>query len=208
MSLIGLHIKNIRKHSGLSLQSFANILGVGETTITNIETGYLTSLDTKLVEKVCEVFGIPMDEFLNSVSPAVGEGSKMVHVAEYISAEKPFLQPELVVETVFLSRDELHGHEFVGIRMKDNSMIDSHICPGDSVIIRIGDTAKNGDKVACVYNGVSSIIRRVYINGNEVLLKADNSSGLYPDIKLDKEKDGFRIIGKVIRWMHKDEENR
>ena len=208
MSLLGLHIKNIRKNSGLSLQHFAKVLDVGVTTISNLETGYLTSPDMKLAEKVCEVFGIQMEEFLNSVSPAVGEGSKMVHVAEYISAEKPFLQPELVVETVFLNRDELQGHEYVGIRMNDNSMIDSHICPGDSVIIRMGDTVKNGDKVACVYNGTSSLIRRVYMNENEVLLKADNSSGLYPDIKLDKVKDGFHIIGKVIRWMHKDEENR
>ena len=205
MSMLGLHLINIRKNSGLTTEAFAKVLGVGVTTVKNIETGYITSPDTKLVERICEIFGVLREELFNSVSPSVGESSKMVHIAEYISAEKPFLQPELVVETVFLSRDELHGYEYIGIKMSDNSMIDSHICPGDSVIIRLGDNIANGDKVACVFNGSNSIIRRVYINDNEVVLKADNSSGLYPDIRLDIEKDGFRIIGKVIRWMHLDD---
>lgn len=207
MSMIGLHLRNIRKNSGLSLESFANVLGVGITTVKNIETGYLPAPDMKFIEKVCEVFAVSVEELTNSVSPCVGDGSKIVHVAEYISCDKPFLQPELVVESMFLSRDELRGYEYVGIKMKDMSMIDSHICPGDSVIVRMGDAVKNGDKVACVFKGTDSLIRRVYMNGNEVVLKADNTSGLYPDIRLDKEKDEFRIIGKVIRWMHKDEEN-
>lgn len=208
MSMIGLHLRSIRKNTGLSIENFANVLGVGITTVKNIETGYLTAPDIKLIEKICDTFAIPVDELINSVSPSVGDGSKIVHIAEYISCDKPFLQPELVVDSMFLNRDEFRGYEYVGIKMKDMSMIDSHICPGDSVIIRIGDTVKNGDKAACVFRGTDSLIRRVYMNGNEVVLKADNTSGLYPDIRLDKEKDAFHIIGKVISWMHKDEENR
>ena len=208
MSLIGLNLISIRKHSGLSLEKFAQLLDVGVTTIKNVETGYITAPGMKFIEKVCEVFAVAEEDLTNSVSPCVGEGHKIVHVAEYISSDKPFLQPELVVESLFLNRDELGKYEYVGIRMKDMSMIDSHICPGDSVVIRLNDVVKNGDKIACVYKGTDSLIRRVYMNGNEVVLKADNTSGLYPDIRLDKEKDEFRIIGRVIRWMHKEEENR
>ena len=207
MSMIGLHLRNIRKNSGLSIEYFAKVLGVGITTVKNIETGYLPAPDMKFIEKVCEVFAVSEEELTNSVSPCVGDGSKIVHIAEYISCEKPFLQPELVVDSMFLNRDELRGYEYVGIKMKDMSMIDSHICPGDNVIIRMANSVKNGDKVACVFKGTDSIIRRVYMNGNEVVLKADNTSGLYPDIRLDKEKDEFRIIGKVTSWMHNDEEN-
>ncbi len=207
MSMIGLHLRNIRKYSGLTPESFAKVLGVGITTVKNIETGYLPAPDMKFIEKVCEVFAVSVEELTNSVSPCVGESSKIIHIAEYISCEKPFLQPELVVDSMFLNRDELRGYEYIGIKMKDMSMIDSHICPGDNVIIRMGDAVKNGDKVACVFKGTDSLIRRVYINGNEIVLKASNASGLYPDIRLDKEKDEFRIIGKVTNWMHNDEEN-
>lgn len=208
MSMIGLHIRKIRKNSGLTLESFAKVLDVGITTVKNIETGYLPAPDMKFIEKVCEVFAVSVEELTNSVSPCVGESSKIVHIAEYISCEKPFLQPELVVDSLFLNRDDLRGYEYVGIKMKDMSMIDAHICPGDNVIIRIGDAVTNGDKVACVFKGTDSIIRRVYMNGNEVVLKANNANGLYPDIRLDKEKDEFRIIGKVTNWMHNEEENR
>ena len=207
MSMIGLHLRNIRKHSGLTLESFANVLDVGITTVKNIETGYLPAPDMKFIEKVCKVFAVSVEELTNSVSPCVGESSKIVHIAEYISCEKPFLQPELVVDSLFLNRDDLRGYEYVGIKMKDMSMIDAHICPGDNVIIRIGDAVTNGDKVACVFKGTDSLIRRVYMNGDEVVLKASNASGLYPDIRLDKKKDEFRIIGKVTSWMHDDEEN-
>ena len=208
MSMIGLHIRKIRKNSGLTLESFANVLDVGITTVKNIETGYLPAPDMKFIEKVCEVFAVSVEELTNSVSPCVGDGSKIVHIAEYISCEKPFLQPELVVESMFVNSDEFRGYEYIGIKMKDMSMIDSHICPGDKVVIRMGDAVKNGDMVACVFKGTDSIIRRVYMNGNEVVLKANNANGLYPDIRLDKEKDEFRIIGKVTNWMHNEEENR
>ena len=208
MSMIGLHIRKIRKNSGLTPESFAKVLGVGITTVKNIETGYLPAPDMKFIEKVCEVFAVSVEELTNSVSPCVGESSKIVHIAEYISCEKPFLQPELVVESMFVNRDEFRGYEYIGIKMKDMSMIDSHICPGDKVVIRMGDAVKNGDMVACVFKGTDSIIRRVYMNGNEVVLKANNANGLYPDIRRDKEKDEFRIIGKVTNWMHNEEENR
>lgn len=207
MSMIGLHIRKIRKNSGLTPESFANVLGVGITTVKNIETGYLPAPDMKFVEKVCETFAVPMEELTDSVSPCVGDGSKIIHIAEYISCEKPFLQPELVVDSMVVNRDDFRGYEYIGLKMKDMSMIDSHICPGDKVIIRIGDAVKNGDKVACVFKGTDSLIRCVYMNGNEVVLKADNASGFYPDIRLDKEKDEFRIIGKVTDWMHSEKEN-
>lgn len=207
MSMIGLHLRKIRKNSGLCIETFADILGVGVTTIKSIETGYLPAPDIKLIEKVSKIFSVPIDELTNSVSPCVGDGSKIIHIAEYIRCDKPFLQPELVVDSMFLNRDEIRGYECVGIKMKDMSMIDSHICPGDNVIIRMGDSVKNGDMVACVFKDTDSIVRYVYMNGNEVVLKAGNTSGLYPDIRLDKEKDGFRIIGKVTSWMHNEEEN-
>lgn len=205
MSMIGLHLRKIRKNSGLCIETFADVLGVGVTTIKSIETGYLPAPDIKLIERVSKIFSVPIDELTNSVSPCVGDGSKIIHVAEYISCNKPFLQPELVVDSMFLDRDEFKGYECVGIKMKDMSMINSHICPGDNVVIRLGDAVRNGDKIACVFKGTDSIIRFVYINGNEVLLKADNPSGLYPDIRLDKEKDEFRIIGKVVHWSHNEE---
>lgn len=205
MGMLGLHIKNLRKNAGLTCRQLADRVDVGATTIKNIETGYITAPNMKLLEKLAQTFFVSVHDLLHSVSPDVGERAKMVHVAEYISCEKPFLQPDLVVETVFIDRDELRGYEYVGIRMPDNSMIDAHICPGDSVIIRQCGIVKNGDKAACVYNGTDSIIRTIYMKGNEVVLKAENSSGLYPDIRLDKEKDNFHIIGKVVRWMHSDE---
>lgn len=205
MGMLGLHVKNLRKNAGLTCEQLAKRIDVGATTIRNIETGYITAPNEKLLEKLAQTFFVSVYELMHCVSLNVGERAKMVHVAEFISCDKPFLQPELVVETVFIDRDELRGYEYIGVKMPDNSMIDAHICPGDSVIIRQGGVVKNGDKIVCVYNGSDSIVRTVYINGNDVVLKAENSSGLYPDIRLDKEKDNFRIIGKVIRWMHVDE---
>lgn len=207
MGLLGYHIRSLRKNAGVSIEELSEASGVGITTIKNIETGYVVSPDISILEKFAQIFSVSVEELLNSYSPMIEERSKMVHVAEYISCEKPFLEPELIVDTVFLDRDEARGYEYVGIRMQDDSMIDSHICCGDSVIIRLGETIKNGDKAVCVFNGTDSIIRKVYTDGNNVVLKANNHNGLYPDIRLDKEKDNFRILGKVVKWMHSVKEN-
>ena len=186
----------------MSQEQLAIRLGVGTTTVNNIESGYLSSPGTKILEKLAETFFVTVNDLLHSVSPDVGERSKMVHIVSSVSSEKPFVEIGKIVETAFIDRLDMRGFEYMGIKMPDKSMIEEAIKENANVIIRQNDILKNGDIIAAVYKNHDAVIRTYYREGNTVVLKAANSSGLYPDIVLDVDKDNFRPIGKVVHWTN------
>ncbi|MBQ8391591.1 MAG: helix-turn-helix domain-containing protein [Clostridia bacterium] len=198
MNIISAHITRLRISSGISQEQLAQRIGTGVTTVKNIESGYLTSPPTIIVEKLSEVFGVTPFELMNCISFCVGEKGRMVHVVSAVSGDKPFLETAKIVETIFIDGDRYDGNEYMGVKMPDNAMIDAHICPDDSVIVRQDAVIKNGDMVLAVYSCEDGVVRRYYKKGNMILLKAENTSGLYPDIEVDAESDRFKILGKVI----------
>ena len=198
MGMLAAHIRGLRKNAGLTQKQLAMRIGVGVTTINNIESGYITSPAPNIIDALAAAFCTDSYSLLNHLSIDVGERAKLVHVVSSISSKKPFVEIDKIVETAFLDREELHGFEYLGIKMPDNSMIMESIKEGASVIIRKDAVIQNGDIIAATYNGHDAVIRLYYKDGNKIVLKSAGNSALYPDIVRDVEKDSFTIVGKVI----------
>ena len=66
-------------------------------------------------------------------------------------------------------------------------------------LVRINAPLKTGDIVLALYEN-KSIIRKYYLEGAKILLRAANTMENYPDIYFDANKDKSNIIGKVIKW--------
>lgn len=200
MNLFGVNVCLMRKRIGLTQKELGERVGVGETTIQNIETGYLTSPGEGLLEKLCQAFNTTSSGLLGLTPLDVGERSRAIYVTDSISNDKPFLEVDKIVDTIFIDRDELRGYEYIGLRIGDNAMEKSRICLGDTVLVRKDAIAKNGDIVVAVYKDSDSVVRRFYKNGTQVILKSDNEK-YYPDISLDIENDRFVLIGKVVKCL-------
>ena len=198
MGILAAHIRGLRKNAGLTQKQLAMRIGVGTTTINNIESGYVTSPAQNIIDALAAAFNTDSYSLLNCLSIDVGERAKLVHVVSSISSKKPFVEIDKIVETAFLDREELYGFEYLGIKMPDNSMVMEAIKEGASVIIRKDAVICDGDIIAAVHNENDAVIRTYHKNGNTVLLKAAGNSELYPDIEVDLEKDRFIIIGKVV----------
>lgn len=198
MGMLAVHIKGLRKNAGLTQKQLAARIGVGATTINNIESGYLTSPAPKIIDALAEVFNTDSYSLLNRLSLNVGERAKMIHVVSSISSKKPFVEIDKIVETAFIDRADLQGFEYLGIKMPDKAMVEEAIKEGATVIVRQDTVIKNGDIVAAVRGNNDAIIRTFYKEDNIVVLKAANSNGLYPDIKIDISKEHFHIVGKVV----------
>ncbi len=198
MGMLAAHIRGLRKNAGLTQAQLATRIGVGATTINNIESGYTTSPAPHIIEALAKAFNTDSYSLLNNLSIDVGERAKLVHVVSSVSSKKPFVEIDKIVETAFIDRGDLHGFEYMGIKMPDNSMCEEAIKEGASVIIRKDAVIGNGDIVAAVYNDHDAVIRKYYKESDTVVLKAANSTGLYPDIRLDLTKDRFVLIGKVV----------
>lgn len=202
MGIFAANIRALRVNAGITQQQLANRVGVGATTIKNIESEYLTAPALSLLEALAKVFNTDSDSLLNRISPNIGERAKMVHIVHSVSSEKPFLEVDKIVETAFIDRDQLRGYEYMGIKMPDNSMIDEHICQGSSVIVCQNAPIKNGDIVLAVYKNCDGVVRKYYSNEEETVLSPANSTGLYPEVRLNTEKDRLVILGKVVRWIN------
>ncbi len=198
MGMLAAHIRGLRKNAGLNQKQLAMRIGVGTTTINNIESGYITSPAPNIIDALAAAFCTDSYSLVNRLSIDVGERAKLVHVVSSISSKKPFVEIDKIVETVFIDRADMHGFEYMGLKMPDNSMALEAIKKGASVIIRKDAIIQNGDIVAAVYNDNDAVVRTYYKDGNTVVLKAAGNSTLYPDIVLDLEKDRFILIGKVI----------
>ena len=202
MGMLSAHIRGLRKNAGLTQKQLAMRIGVGPTTINNIESGYITSPAPHIIDALAAAFNTDSYSLLNHLSIDVGERAKLVHVVSSISSKKPFVEIDKIVETAFLDREELYGFEYLGIKMPDNSMVMEAIKEGASVIIRKDAVIQSGDIIAAVYGDNDAVIRTYYKDGANVVLKAAGNSALYPDITIDLEKDHFVIIGKVIHYTN------
>lgn len=198
MNIISAHIARLRISSGLSQKQLAERIGTGVTTVKNIESGYLTSPPDSIIEKLSEVFGVSSFDLMNCISFCVAEKGRMVHVVSAVSGDKPFLDTAKIVETLFIDADRYDGNEYMGVKICDNAMIDAHLCPDDSVIVRQNVLVKNGDMVLFSYNHQDGIVRRYFKKGNTIFLKAENTSGLYPDIVVDENDEKLLVLGKVV----------
>lgn len=202
MGMLAVHVRSLREKAGITQEQLAKRVGVGVTTIINIESEYLTTPGIIILEKIAETFFVTVDDLLHSISPDVGERSKMVHIVSSISSKNPNIEISKIVETEFIDRDDMRGFEYIGVKMPDKAMIEEAIKENANVIIRRYDHIENGDIVAAAYNDHDAVVRLYYRKGNKIVLKAANSSGLYPDIVLDTEKDKFVPIGRVIHWTN------
>lgn len=201
MEMLAMHLTLLRKRTGLTRKQLGERVGVGETTIKNIETGYTVAPPFALVEKLSAVFNVNTDGLLGNTHLEIGEKSRAVYVADSISASKPFVEIEKIVDTIFMDRDDLLGYDYIGLRIKDNAMMNSRICDGDTVLVRKNAIVRNGDIVVAVYGEHDAVVRRYFCEGEKVTLRADAPGDVFSDIVVDTEKERFILIGKVIRCL-------
>lgn len=99
----------------------------------------------------------------------------------------------LDAESVNASRN---GRTFA-LRVRGDSMIDAHILDGDLVILEDRKDAQNGDIVAALIDGETTLKRYVTERGRPYL-KAENP--LYPDLTPARE---LRVQGVMISLIRK-----
>lgn len=65
------------------------------------------------------------------------------------------------------------------LKVRGESMVDAHICDGDTVVLEFREP-KNGDVVAALIDGETTLKRYIRNQGSEPYLQAENE--LYPDL--------------------------
>ncbi|MGD2174369.1 MAG: transcriptional repressor LexA [Candidatus Brocadiaceae bacterium] len=107
--------------------------------------------------------------------------------------------PILAVENLegSLSTNDLFDvdKESFALQVEGESMTGAGILPGDYVVVDSGVEVRNGG-IAAVRLGDEATVKRLFINKNQVRLKAENPE--YEDLIVDRNSGEFAIYGPVV----------
>ena len=210
---IGKRIKIERKNRKITQKELADIVGVNnEGTLGTYESGR-NRIPIDVLIRITNYFKIPLTKFLNfqtqdqnnidlipySNNDELSESADIVKVNVYsvVGAGNfvSFSSYEPIGIIPLLK--EFYKKNMVAVKVKGESM-EPTIKENGYVGIDIGDREYIAGKIYAVYlpnEGVA--IKRVFINGDDMILKSDNS--MFPDMVVNKKNtDDYSLIGRVI----------
>lgn len=88
--------------------------------------------------------------------------------------------------------------DVIAIRVIGNSMRDAGMKSGDIILVEDDETQiKNGDSVVAIV-GDMAVVKQIKITQDIVVLYPKNKDPQYEPIIISKDRDDFRLIGRVI----------
>jgi repressor LexA len=168
-------IKHIRQGLGLTQQQLADALQTTRVSVARYEAG---------MRRIPGVVSVMLDQLQRQTA---------VPMAGLVAAGSP-IDPVPQSELVDVPPSMLRGGETFALTVKGESMKDDGILPGDLVVVRKQETAKNGQTVVALVNREATI-KAYFKKGTHVELHPANDT-MQPIIV--RPSDEFHIEGIVI----------
>lgn len=117
-----------------------------------------------------------------------------------VAAGTDVLANENVEELIPLPVDFTGEGELFMLRVRGDSMIDAGIFDGDTVIIRKGDTAHNGDIIVALVDDEEATLKRLRRKGDSVALEAANTAYETRIFGPDRVRVQGRLVGLLRKY--------
>ena len=188
--------EEMKDHLGLKSKS-----GIHRLITALVERGYLERLPHRA--RALEVKKLPqgMDLEETDLSPAAKASREINHVMEQaqkavtevplcgkIAAGTPIEAIQHDGENVAVPADMLGNGEYYALSVEGNSMIRAGIHDNDTVIIRRGDTCRNGDIVVALIDAHEATLKRFHSQGGTVRLIPENEDYEIRELPADRVK--------------------
>src|SRR5574337_2051073 len=168
-------LKRVREGLGLTQQQLADALHATRVSVARYEAG---------MRKIPGVVSVVLDQLRQKTE---------IPMAGLVAAGSP-IEPVAQSELVDIPPSMLRGGETFALRIKGESMKDDGILPGDLVVVRKQETAKNGQTVVALVNREATIKTYFKKSGRIELHPANDQ--MQPIIV--QPSDEFHIEGIVI----------
>jgi repressor LexA len=135
--------------------------------------------------------------------PANNEGqprAALVPLMGRIAAGVPITAIQDHSHNISVPPEMLGGGEHFALEVKGDSMIDAGIFDGDTVIIRKGDSANNGEIVVALVDDEEATLKRLRKKGESVALEAANPAYETRIFGQDRVRVQGRLIGLLRKY--------
>jgi repressor LexA len=125
--------------------------------------------------------------------PAAPAGAVEIPLLGTVAAGAP-IEAVANPDTITVPVELIGRRRAFALKVKGDSMIDEHICDGDTVILEARDTARGGETVVALVRGQDATLKKYYRDGAKIRLEPANAK-LQPIVV---PEDQVRIQGVVI----------
>lgn len=191
---IGERLRYLRERRKLSQKEAAKHLGISNIVLNRYEKNKRNP-DLQMLTMLADFYCVPVDWLLGRPSKENAVG-KIKMDGNYNTVHVPVYEADWHREPMVV-RDGISGpdpkDDYMYLRVKDDSMIEARLQANDLVLVKRQKNLENGRVGVFLYRD-ETIIRRLYVQGDLAVLKAESAT-YQPDIvKLDE----LSIIGLVI----------
>lgn len=199
-------LKELRARDGITQPELARELKVSVGAVGNWETG-ARQPDSQMLDAIARYFDVSIDYLLGRTDGMGFSTQKAANILPLpntyeiplvgdIACGTPILATENVEQTVTVPS---HITADFCLRCKGDSMIGARIYDGDLVYIKQQDDVDDG-QIAAVLIDDEATLKRVYRDGDSVILQAENPS-IKPQIYTAKDAKSIRIIGLAVAFL-------
>lgn len=182
-------------------------IGVNEGTISNYRKGKYEPKQIRL-EEISKVLRVSISWLMGNDVPmelplAQLVSSVKIPVLGSVPAGIPIEAVQDILDYEEISPDMARSGEFFALRVKGDSM-EPKISDGDIVIVRMQETAENGETAVVMVNGNDATVKRFYKTETGITLISTNPN--YPPFQYTPEQVEqlpVRVIGKVVELRAK-----
>ena len=199
-------LKELRKQHALSQTDFANILGIGQSTLSGWETGKF-QIDDDSKKKIADYFDVSIDYLMGYSDIAQLPGymgtvseNKKIPIIGSVKCGTNGLAFEYL--DGYVSIDESFSGNVVAFRCKGDSMKGVGINDGDIAIVRQQDDVESGELAVVVVNGDEGTLKRVRKFDGGIILEAANPD-YPPRVFTGEDLNIIKIMGKVLETRKK-----
>ena len=202
---IGDRIKFLRKERGMSQEELATLLKTTKQAIYKYENNIVTNIPMDKIERISNLFNVSPSYIMGweDSTLAVQDINTRIPVFGSVAAGIPIEAITDIEDYEEITEDLARTGEFAALRIKGNSM-EPKFSAGDVVIVRLQETADNGDIAIVLVNGDEATCKKIKRTPEGVMLISTNPA--YEPMfysNRDIEEKPVRIWGKVIELRAK-----
>ena len=93
-----------------------------------------------------------------------------------IAAGSPISAIQEKIDNIHLPKDMLSNHEHYALKIRGDSMIESGIFDGDTVVVKKCETANNGDIIVALIDDEEATLKRFRKKGQSIALEPSNQN--------------------------------
>jgi len=121
-----------------------------------------------------------------------------IPVVGRIAAGEPILAQENITERLTLDPQFLKGEGNFLLEVEGESMIEAHICPGDYILVRPQETARNGQIVVAMIEDEATV-KRLERKGDKLRLVPENQNMEPIEVRYPKQLKIIGIVAGLVR---------